>query len=338
MHNFKPVFYIGNQHVQTFLGASQFRQKLVFQRSKKLLRDTKSILYKTSQGVRLQVEVTRAKNSKGKLAIIFHGWEGSANSAYVLGCSNVFYKMGYDVARLNFRDHGDTHHLNKAPFNSVRLDEVCDVITSLSEEHPDSSIVFLGFSLGGNFALRLAAEKKLRHINLINTIAVCPAIDPVIASQNIEQGWFYHRHFLKKWRTSLLKKYRYYPEIMQSADDLKVKKMHKMNDFFVPLHTEFDSTEKYLAAYKITQETLNGIKTPCHVIYADDDPLIHANAFDNLKPTAHVHIYPQSHGGHCAFLQDWHLNSWIESIIPVLMHTSEENPNTKADIPAFSPG
>jgi uncharacterized protein len=338
MQNFDPVFYISNNHLQTLLGASKLRQKLVFKRSKNLLQNTKSILYKTSQDVRLQAEVTKAKNSNGKLAIVFHGWEGSANSAYVLGCSNVFYKLGYDVARLNFRDHGDTHHLNKSPFNSARLDEVCEMITYLSKEYPNNGLVFLGFSLGGNFALRLSTEIKLQHLNLINTIAVCPAIDPVFAAESLERGWFYHRHFLNKWRTSLIKKYRYYPEIMQSADDLKVKKMHKMNDFFVPLYTEFDSTEQYLSAYKITQGTLDGIKTPCHIIYADDDPLIHASAFDNLKPTANVHIYPQSHGGHCAFLKDWHLDSWIEKIIPAILQATAENPAARAEFKAFMPG
>lgn len=326
MQSFKPAFYITNSHLQTFLGSCKLRHQWVLQRCEKLLKHSESITLRTTQDVRLQAEFTNNTNGNGLLAIIFHGWEGSSNSSYVLGSANTLFNMGYSIARLNFRDHGDTHHLNKSPFNSVRLDEICEAITHLSERCPNNGIIFVGYSLGGNFALRLSAQEKLRHLNLRHTIAICPAIHPFKASRTIEEGmWLYHRYFLNKWRNSLIKKYRYYPEIMQSADDLKVNRLNKMNDFFVPLHTGYDSTEKYLAAYKITQDTLNAIHHNCDIIYADDDPIINAEDFDRLEQTEHVHIHPQVYGGHCAFMQNWQLYSWTDSALQELLEPVNNN-------------
>lgn len=324
MQTFKPATYIGNKHLQTFLGASEVRHQWIRQRCRNLLKHSEPVLLRTAEGVRLQAEFSRHPDGNGLLAIIFHGWEGSANSSYVLGSGQTLFNLGYSVARLNFRDHGDTHHLNKSPFNSVRLDEICEAIAHLSRLHPNKGLVLMGYSLGGNFALRLSTQEKVRQLKLLHTIAVCPAINPVTASRTIEEGsWFYHRHFLKKWRNSLNKKYRYYPEIMQSANDLKAKRLHKMNDFFVPLHTDYDTTEEYLSAYKITQETLNAIHNRCDIIYADDDPIIDASDFDRLEATSFVHIHPQLHGGHCAFMQDWHLGSWVDTAIQQLLEAKE---------------
>lgn len=332
MLNFKPAPYLQNQDLQTLLGASELRKQRVLARSQPLLRHSESTLLRTEQGIRLQAEYSKNPKSNKKLAVLLHGWEGSANSAYIVGCGQALFDLGYNVARLNLRDHGDTHHLNQSPFNSVRLDEVAEAVFNLVQRHPNEGVVLLGFSLGGNFVLRLSAHAKLKELRLEKTIAICPAIDPLNTSRTIEEGsWIYHRYFLNKWRNSLNKKYRYYPEIMRSTDDLKVKRLNKMNEVFVPLHTDFEKTDDYLSAYRITQATLDGIGHSCDIIYSDDDPIISASDYDHLKPTTQVNIHTQNHGGHCAFLQDWHMSSWIESIIPTLLETRSWTGNYGVD-------
>ena len=65
---------------------------------------------------------------------------------------------GFDVFRLNFRDHGDTHHLNEGLFHSNRIDEVVRAAVALSERYPIRPLVAAGYSLGGNFALRMQPQ------------------------------------------------------------------------------------------------------------------------------------------------------------------------------------
>ena len=50
------------------------------------------------------------------------------NSAYMVTTAYKLLKEGYDVLRLNLRDHGDTQHLNKEIFNSTMMPEVADSI------------------------------------------------------------------------------------------------------------------------------------------------------------------------------------------------------------------
>ena len=60
--------------------------------------------------------------------MLLHGSEGSSKSSYLVATANTLLKHGFDVLRLNFRDHGNTHHMNRGIFNSTMTDEVSDVI------------------------------------------------------------------------------------------------------------------------------------------------------------------------------------------------------------------
>ena len=57
-------------------------------------------------------------------SLLLHGWEGSSESSYMRHTAAHLLADGFDVFRLNFRDHGDTHHLNEGLFHSCRLEEV----------------------------------------------------------------------------------------------------------------------------------------------------------------------------------------------------------------------
>src|SRR5690606_23051049 len=58
------------------------------------------------------------------LVVLLHGWEGSHQSSYLYGVAAALHQAGYALFRLNLRDHGDSHHLNRALFHSARLREV----------------------------------------------------------------------------------------------------------------------------------------------------------------------------------------------------------------------
>src|SRR3546814_20876892 len=95
------------------------------------------------------------------LALLLHGWEGSTEFSYMRMTAVQLLRRGFEVFRLNFRDHGGTHHLNEDLFHSNRIDEVvhaaCDIARRfLPAEGPPRPMVAAGPSLGGNFVLRLA--------------------------------------------------------------------------------------------------------------------------------------------------------------------------------------
>lgn len=320
MLTFQPPFWLQNRHLQTIIASSGWRHVWIRHEANNLLTQSEALVLHSSKGVRLKAQVAIPHAGNDKMAVIFHGWEGSADSSYVLSAGQSYLNRGFSVCRLNLRDHGDTYHLNRQPFNSVRLDEICEALTNLCQRYPCKTLHLVGFSLGGNFVLRLSAQARIQHLPLALTVAICPAIDPIHSSDTIEQGsWLYHNYFVRKWRHSLLRKYQYFPEIMRSHHDLEHKTLGEMNRVFVPLHTDYSTAESYLAAYRVSQPVIDAIRTPCHVIYADDDPIIDASDLDRLQATEWVKFEVQEHGGHCAFLRNSHLQSWIGARLDALI-------------------
>ena len=69
------------------------------------------------------------------LALLLHGWEGS-ESSYMRHDHGAAAGGGFATFRLNFRDHGDTHHLNPgAPFHSNRIDEVVRAAVTVADRY-----------------------------------------------------------------------------------------------------------------------------------------------------------------------------------------------------------
>ncbi|MBW2365517.1 MAG: hypothetical protein JRF25_10750 [Deltaproteobacteria bacterium] len=96
-------------------------------------------------------------SNKG-LVIMLSGWEGSSRSTYMLCTGRYFYRNGYSIFRLNFRDHGETHHLNEGLFYGTLLDEVFESVRQAAGLESGLSTFLVGFSMGGNFALRVARK------------------------------------------------------------------------------------------------------------------------------------------------------------------------------------
>ena len=108
----------------------------------------------------------RAASRPRALAVLLHGWEGSASSLYVLSLGQYLLDRGFDVVRLNLRDHGDSHHLNPEIFHSCRIAEVVGAVQRLQALHPGQALHLAGFSLGGNFCLRVAARAAAAGLDL----------------------------------------------------------------------------------------------------------------------------------------------------------------------------
>ena len=54
-----------------------------------------------------------------------------------------------------------------------------------------------GFSLGGNFFLRVAARARDAGIELERVVAVCPVLDPEHTLVRLESGWALYRQVLR---------------------------------------------------------------------------------------------------------------------------------------------
>ena len=177
--------------------------------------------------------------------MLLHGWEGSARSNYVLDTGARLLREGFDVFRLNFRDHGETHHLNREIFHSCRIDEVVNAVREVAARFAPRALAIAGFSLGGNFALRVALRAPAAGIPLDYALAVCPVVSPASGLFGLENGpRFYQRYFLHKWTRSLRASRRCFRTPSSSRARSSTDDLRGLTRSLVLRHTEFRLARK----------------------------------------------------------------------------------------------
>jgi len=266
-------------------------------------------------GVRLQGSLTEHPDAKG-VFFYFHGWEGSENSTYVLSSARFIYDMGYSIFRLNFRDHGDTHHLNKELFHSARLAEVENAFRLIAERFPTLPVYLVGFSLGGNFALRVVRSCRQNPIlNLSHVFAISPVIDPVGSSPVIDENPLIKRYFHKKWTTSMAKKQAAFPGVYDFSDVIAQTTIMDMSEAFVTSYSGYPSAKAYFADYAIGADDLADTQVRTSVIMSNDDPVLHASDALTLNLSSSVSRIMLDYGGHNGFFQSLHGPTWYDDYI-----------------------
>jgi hypothetical protein len=228
----------------------------------------------------------------------------------------ALYDAGYAVFRLNFRDHGESFALNRELFHSCRIDEVVGALRTIVARHQAARTFVIGHSLGGNFALRAAARAPGAGIALTKVVAVCPVLRPHSTMRALEEGlWVYREYFLRRWRRSLLAKAECFPELYDFGDLRRFPTLTATTEFFVTQYAGFADLDSYLRGYAITGDALAGLTVPARLIAAADDPVIPIEDLRDVAvtPALDVEVFPR--GGHCAFLEDYGLRSWLDRAV-----------------------
>jgi predicted alpha/beta-fold hydrolase len=322
--SFSPPGWLANSHLQSIIPSLKARRPLLARRARTMLACADTQIVDCGDGVRLMGHYS-SQTAAGRppardLAILLHGWEGSADSLYVLSLGAHLFSQGCDVYRLNFRDHGPTHHLNEDIFHSCRLDEVVGAVKRIQQTIPQPRLTIAGFSLGGNFALRVAARAPGAGIGLERAIAVCPVLRPHSTMEVLERGWFvYHQYFIAKWKRSLLRKQELFPQRYDFSAILAERSIKAMTRIMVERYSEFDSLDAYLNGYAIVGETLAGLETPSHILFSLDDPIIPADDLNDLVRTPALEVLALPRGGHCGFMDRINGESWADRQVARLM-------------------
>jgi len=277
--NSDSPIWLRNNHVQT-IGSS------VFARKPELTHATRRVI-ETQEGVKLEAFVH--ENNSEQQVILLHGWLGSADSTYMLSAAADLVAAGYQVVRLNFRDHGNTSHMNEEMFHSARIKEVVDACVQIA----DRSTGIIGFSLGGNFALRVCSQTS------IPSLAICPAIDPATSCTAIDNGAAVYRYyFLRKWYRALANKAAAFPQLYDFSDVQNIKTVIELTNKFIGGHLPYPTSQEYFDSYRIRSEMIAG--KPAKIIAAKDDPVIPWQSVAELE--GDVELMLTEHGGHCGYV------------------------------------
>jgi predicted alpha/beta-fold hydrolase len=298
---FAPPWWLRSADLQTMLANLPPMRGLIQRRAHALCAQAAPWLLDCGDGVRLQAWYTPAAAASKRTALLLHGWEGSSESCYVLSAGALLLQFGYNIVRLNLRDHGGTQHLNRELFHSCRLPEMCGAIAAVAQRCTGAPLYLGGFSLGGNFLLRAAAAPAV-PANVAGVVAVSPVLDPHHTLDALEgRLGIYQQYFVRRWTRSLRGKQRAWPQDFNFERLLRSRNLRQMTADLVAEHTEFADIDAYLEGYAITGARLSTLSVPARILTSADDPIIPASDLSRLAAPPLLEITRTEFGGHCGF-------------------------------------
>lgn len=331
--DFRPPRWLRNRHLQSMLASIGLRRGPIVRRAAPLLSAQRELLLDCGKGVRLQC-FRSSPAMPGQPVVLLHGWEGSADSLYILSLGQQLFERGFEVLRLNLRDHGETHHLNRGLFHSCRLPEVLGALRAL-QQLSGHALTLVGFSLGGNFLLRAGAAARTAGLNLARIIAISPVLDPHETLFALESGFRgYSLYFARKWWRSLGKKQAAWPDDYDFRDLHGTKNLRRLTAELIHRYTRFTSLDEYLDGYSLTGHRLETLQVPSTLITSLDDPIIPPSGLDRLARPACLDIVVTGRGGHCGFLERFTGPTWAERHIMTTLALRQAVAHSSAHAPA----
>ena len=290
----------------TLVASSPIREIQQKPLRKKLNRITSKQIFTSSNSQSIEIFET---NLYKKKVIFFPGWLGHKDSKYLIPLADLLHINNFDIVRIHPIDHGDTEHLNKDFFRATDIQTLIEAVEFIGKKYQDNEIHLIGFSLGGNIALRISACESINFLK--STVVISPVIDPEISMRAMDNtSWILKKYFVNKWRRTLRRKMRLH-NISNVEESLRYKDLEKMTEFFTKNFSPHKNVKELFAGYAITQDTINQIKNNTLIYSSVDDPCVPIKPLCSLDQTNNVKFKPQQYGGHCGFIDDFKFNSSV---------------------------
>lgn len=260
--------------------------------------------------------------------VLIHGLEGCADSHYMHGITAKAYRAGFNVIRMNQRTCGGTDHLTPTLYNSGLSSDYRTIVRELADVDRLGKIWIVGYSMGGNLALKAAGEMRESDSALAGVVAVSPNIDPTRCVTVLEQpgNWLYHWHFLSGLKARMKRKAKLFPDRWDLVPLRSIKTLREFDEYYTAPDGGYLNVADYYDRAG-ARHVLHHIAVPTLIITAHDDPFIPPSMFDipEIKQNPNITMMMPRYGGHCGFFQKSRLGEdrfWAEHRIIALLSTS----------------
>lgn len=226
--------------------------------------------------------------------VLIHGLGGSESSGYMVRLSRHLYKAGYKVVRVNLRGCGSGKGLITKPYHGGTSQDILSVLKVLKEQSPDSPNILIGYSLGGNIAIKLCGELGNQGDKYIQyVIAICPTLDLYNSATLIQKdrNWIYLRYYLKY----LLE------QTKQWNQGIPISSITEHDEKVTAIKWNFKNAMDYYTKSS-SIHYLSNVKVPCDLLFAQDDPFIDLEMLKNVDIPPCVRIMVTRYGSHMGFL------------------------------------
>lgn len=267
-----------------------------------------SRLVSTAEDVEVLVQTQRPLTKPRGELVLLHGLEGSGESGYIVSLSHRALEAGFIVNRFHMRTCGGTERLCKTLYHAGLTS---DLLVFLEQaEHPQK-VFLVGFSLGGNVALKAAGETGATLLS--GVVSVNTPIDLAACSRRLlaPANRLYQDRFTSRMKERLLRTGRY-----SKSDLAECKTVFDIDDKITAPSFGFGNAANYYE----TQSALRfvpDIKVPALMITAQDDPMVPYESYLDPALAANpcIEVVAAKHGGHLGYLSRRPPRFWSDEVI-----------------------
>ncbi|MFA6119042.1 MAG: alpha/beta fold hydrolase [Parachlamydiales bacterium] len=294
---FEPIPFIKGSFPQTVIGALP---NIV----RGPISHTKFILLSDKDHLALEVTTPKKWKKNDLTVVMVHGLCGSHNSPILIRLSKKLEAMNVRAIRLNLRGCGSGKGKARKMYHAGQSEDISEALEALHSETPDSPIVLIGFSLGGNIVLKLSAELSIRNLRLLKkVIAINPPVDLYSSIRLLAepQNMFYEKFFIKLLKQDINFRYKIFPEFKKYVFPQKKFHFYDFDQIYTVKEYQFQNNIDF---YKRSSSKflIPAINFECKILFSEDDPIIKIQDFENFNMPDNVQLFTTKKGGHLGYL------------------------------------
>ncbi len=237
------------------------------------------------------------------VALLVHGLAGCARSPYVVRVAQRLQALGIRAVSINLRGAGAGFGLARGIYHAGRTEDLRVVVRWIGDQAPGSPIALVGFSLGGNLVLKLAAEAVDDPLpGLDCVLAANPPVDLAACCNHIRRPGYrlYDRNFVRLLRVEVRRLHEAFPEL-GPIHLAQVRSLYDFDDVYTAPRNGFQGAADYYRQAS-SARLIPQIQLPGLVVHARDDPFIPAQSFDNIFFPSQMAMEWAKSGGHLGYV------------------------------------
>lgn len=241
--------------------------------------------------------------------VLVHGLGGDETSSYLQASAQFWLERNHPVLRLNMRGAGPSRATCRFQYHAGKSEDLHSGLASFCTQQPvlaGLGLAVVGFSLGGNVALKFASEGP-GALPVLAVASVSAPIDLALASRRLHErrNHIYLLYLLRRLRRDTLG-----PGAQLTPAEREVARtartIFEFDDRFVAPRAGFSDADDYYAKCSAGPR-LGSIQIPTLAIHAVDDPWIpaemyvEASAAASADPLEGCQVLLPPSGGHVGF-------------------------------------
>ena len=291
--SYKPSFIFKNTHINTVYKTLFYNNLITYKRTRISTPDNDFL------------DLDFSTTGSNTLVIALHGLEGSSKSNYIVSLVNHLNSLQIDCVAVNFRGCSGEDNNNVYSYNSGKTDDLDLTINYITTNYNYSTIILVGYSMGGNITLKYLGEQTKISNSIKGAITISVPTD-LEGSSNSLSHWntkVYTNRFLKSLIQKTIQKNKLFPETSLNMELVKNAKNFADFDNAVtaPLFG-YKSAQDYWRKCS-SKQFLTSIKLPTLLINALDDTFLSESCFpfNEAKSNPNFHFESPQYGGHVGF-------------------------------------